>query len=50
MKKVDELLPKAQSLNNELEKSKVEASKLPKLAADLKDLQKQVGVLQGFMK
>ena len=47
---VDNLLPKATSLTSELEKPQVDAASLPKLATDLNDLQKQVGVLKGFMK
>lgn len=47
---VDELLPKARSLTSELEKPQVSATDLPKLASNLSDLQKQVGVLKGFMK
>ena len=42
-KQVDTLLPKATSLTSELEKPQVEAAKLPQLASDLSDLQKQVG-------
>jgi hypothetical protein len=48
--KVDELLPKAQSLNDELEKPQLDTARLPQLAVNLNDLQKQVGVLKGFMK
>ena len=40
---VDTLLPKATSLTSELEKPQVEAAKLPQLASDVSDLQKQVG-------
>src|SRR5712692_1745325 len=47
---VDNLLPKATSLTSELEKPQVEATRLPQLATDVSDLQKQVGVLKGFMK
>lgn len=50
VKEVDGLLPKAQSLTGELEKPQVEPTRLPQLATDLGDLQKQVGVLKGFMK
>ena len=50
VKQVDNLLPKAQSLNDELEKPQVDAARLPQLAGNLNDLQKQVGVLKGFMK
>ena len=49
-KKVDELLPKAQSLNDELSKPQVSTSRLPQLASNLNDLQKQVGALKGFMR
>jgi hypothetical protein len=49
-KQVDTLLPKATSLTSELEKPQVEAAKLPQLASDVSDLQKQVGVLKSFMK
>jgi hypothetical protein len=49
-KKVDELLPKARSLNDELSKPQVSTSRLPQLASNLNDLQKQVGVLKGFMR
>ena len=50
VKEVDGLLPKAQSLTGELEKPQVEPARLPKLATDLSDLQKQASVLKGFMK
>lgn len=50
LKQVDDLLPKAQSLTSELEKPQVSATELPKLASNLSDLQKQVGVLKGFIK
>ena len=49
-KQVDTLLPKATSLTSELEKPQVDAAKLPKLANDVSDLQKQVGALKSFMK
>lgn len=49
-KEVDGLLPKAQSLTGELEKPQVEPARLPQLATDLSDLQKQASVLKGFMK
>jgi hypothetical protein len=49
-KQVDTLLPKATSLTGELEKPQVDAAKLPQLASDVSDLQKQVGVLKSFMK
>jgi hypothetical protein len=35
---------------SELEKPQVDAAKLPQLASDVSDLQKQVGVLKSFMK
>jgi hypothetical protein len=47
---VDELLPKANSLTGELGQSQVDVTKLPKLASDLNDLQKQLGMLKGLMK
>jgi hypothetical protein len=46
-KQVDSLLPKAQSVTGELEKPQVEAARLPQLAADLSDLQKQASLLKG---
>ena len=49
-KQVDTLLPKATSLTSELEKPLVDAAKLPQLASDVSDLQKQVGVLKSFMR
>ena len=49
-KEVDGLLPKAESVKGELEKPQIEPTRLPQLATDLGDLQKQVGVLKGFMK
>jgi hypothetical protein len=49
-KQVDDMLPKAQSINDELEKPKVDAGRLPQLAQNLSDLQKQLGVLKGFLK
>lgn len=49
-KEVDSLLPKAESVKGELEKPQVEPARLPQLATDLGDLQKQAGVLKGFMK
>ena len=49
-KQVDTLLPKATSLTSELEKPQVEASRLPQLASDVSNLQKQVGALKSFMK
>lgn len=50
MTQADELLPKATSVTSELERPQLDAGRLPQLAADLNDLQKQVGVLKGFMK
>ena len=47
---VDNLLPKATSLTDELEKPHVDAGRLPQLASELGDLQKQVGALKGLMK
>lgn len=49
-KQVDALLPKATSVTSELEQPQLEASRLPQLASDVKDLQSQVGVLKSFMK
>jgi hypothetical protein len=49
-KKVDELLPKAQSLNDELEKPQLSAARLPELASNLNDLQKQVSLLKTFVR
>jgi hypothetical protein len=49
-KQVDTLLPKATSLTSELEKPQVDAAKLPQLASDVSNLQKQVGALKSFMK
>jgi hypothetical protein len=49
-KQVDELMPKAQSLNDQLEKPQVDAASLPQLASNLSDLQKQVGGLKALMK
>jgi hypothetical protein len=48
--KVDALLPKATSVNNELAKPQVEPSRLTQLAGQLGDLQKQVGALKGSIK
>jgi hypothetical protein len=50
MTQVNELLPKATSLQDELEKPQIDTGSLPKLASNLSDLQKQVGTLKGFMK
>ena len=47
---VDTLLPKAASLTSELEKPQVDAGKLPQLASDLGDLQRQVGALKGLVR
>jgi len=49
-KQVDELLPKATSLTGELQKSQLDAAKLPQLANNLSDLQKQVGALKALVK
>jgi hypothetical protein len=49
-KQVDELLPKATSLTGELQKPQVDAAKLPQLANNLSDLQKQVGALKALVK
>jgi hypothetical protein len=46
--KVDALLPKAEAVNTELAKPQVEATRLPQLASQLGDLQKQVGALKGI--
>ena len=50
LKQVDAMLPKATSLTSELEKPQVDAAKLPQLATDVNDLQKQVTALKGLMK
>ncbi len=50
LKQIDTMLPKATSLTNELEKPQVDAAKLPQLATDLSDLQKQVTALKDLMK
>lgn len=50
IQQVDTLLPKAQSLTGELEQPQLDAARLPALAGNLNDLQKQVGVLKGFMR
>ncbi len=49
-KQVNDLLPKAQSLTSELEKPQIDTSRLTQLAANVSDLQKQVGALKGFVK
>jgi hypothetical protein len=49
-KKVDGMLPKAQSLTSELEKPQVAPSKLSQLASSLSDLQKQVATLKSLVK
>jgi len=49
-KKVDELLPRANSLTTELAKPQVETSKLTQYARDLSDLQKQVTSLKSLVK
>ena len=48
--KVDSLLPRAQAVNTELAKPQVETSRLPQLAGQLNDLQKQTASLKGLMK
>jgi hypothetical protein len=48
--KVDELLPKAQSLAGELDAPQVDVAKLPQLASNLSDLQKQLGALKGLVR
>jgi hypothetical protein len=48
--KVDALLPKATAVNSELAKPQVETSRLPQLASQLSDLQKQTASLKGLMK
>lgn len=48
--KVDSLLPKATAVNTELAKPQVETSRLPQLASQLSDLQKQTASLKGLMK
>lgn len=48
--KVDALLPKATAVNSELAKPQVETSRLPQLASQLSDLQKQTAALKGLMK
>jgi hypothetical protein len=48
--KVDALLPKATAVNSELAKPQVETSRLPQLASQLSDLQKQTDSLKGLMK
>ena len=47
---VDSLLPKAASLTSELEKPQVDAGKLPQLASNLADLQRQAGALKGLVR
>jgi hypothetical protein len=47
---VNTLLPKATSVTTELAKPQVEATRLPQLATDVSDLQKQVSALKGLMK
>jgi hypothetical protein len=47
---VDTLLPKATSLTNELGKPQVDAARLPGLASQLGDLQKQVAALKGMIR
>ena len=48
--KVDSLLPKATAVNSELAKPQVETSRLPQLASQLGDLQKQTASLKGLLK
>jgi hypothetical protein len=38
-----------EGFNDELEKPQLDTAHLPQLAANLNDLQKQVGVLKGFV-
>jgi hypothetical protein len=47
-RKVDELLPKATSLTGELEQPQVDAARLPGLASQLGDLQKQLAALKSL--
>ena len=47
---VDTLLAKATSPTSELARPRADAAKLPQLASDVGDLQKQVGALKGLMK
>lgn len=49
-KKVDDLLPRANSLTSELAKPQVDAAKLPQLSRDLTDMQKEVGALKSLVK
>jgi hypothetical protein len=49
-KQADDLLAKTQSLTGEVEKPQVDAGRLPQLASDLSDLQKQLTVLKGAVK
>jgi hypothetical protein len=50
LKQVDTLLPKATSLTTELAKPQIEATRLPQLASDVSELQKQVTALKGILK
>ncbi|MGH7332937.1 MAG: hypothetical protein ACREKS_09380 [Candidatus Rokuibacteriota bacterium] len=50
LKQVDTMLPKATSLTDELAKPQVDAARLPQLASDLSDLQKQFTALKGMLK
>ena len=50
VRQVDDLLPKATSLTSELEKPQVDAGKLPQMASNLGDLQRQVGALKGLVR
>ena len=50
LKQVDTLLPKATSLTTELAKPQIEATRLPQLASDVTELQKQVTALKSLVK
>jgi len=50
LKQVDDMLPKATAIKTELEKPKVEATKLGQLASTLSDLQKQMTALKGLVR
>jgi hypothetical protein len=50
LKQVDTLLPKATSLATELAKPQLEATRLPQLAGDVTELQKQVTALKSLVK
>jgi hypothetical protein len=49
-KQVDQLMPKARSLTTELAKPQIDAAKLPQLAAEVGELQKQVGALKAVLR